>query len=168
MIERGFHVVRRARDVGRVWSGLAIDCAAVNDFPLWIDDDHVRCVLCTVSAACVAFGIQQQRGLMRLPRRRDLRGLFSRQVALRTWRIGINGQPDNAFVSEFLLQVLHVAAAIVLLHKRALRIKPFEHDVFALVLRKRMSRTFRVCQRKIGRGASNRRRISGKDCGSDQ
>src|SRR4030095_33158 len=108
------------------WGSFAVNCAAVNDLPVWIDDHHVRRVLRAVSAACVAFGIQQERGLMRLPRRRDLLRLFRRQTSLRPGGIGIAGQPDNAFVSELFLQVLHVAAAIMLFHERALWIKPFK------------------------------------------
>ena len=107
----------------------------VNDFPVGIDDDHVRRVLSAVSAACVPLGIQQQRGFMSLPRGHDLLCLFRRQIALGPGRIGIDGQPDNSFVSKLFLQVLHVAASVMLFHKGALWIKPFQHHVLALVLR---------------------------------
>jgi len=168
LIQRRLHVVRRTRDIGRVWGGFAVNCAAVNDYPFRIDDHHVRRVLRAVSAACVAFGIQQQRGLMRLPRCRDLLRFFGRHISLCPGRIGIDCQPDNALISEFFLQVLHVAAAVMLFHERALWIKPFKDDVLTLILRQRMRLAFRVRERKIRRGASNRRRIGGKDCSSDQ
>ena len=71
---------------------------------------------------------------MRLPRGRNPVGLFRRQVALRTRGIGIDGQPNHTFVRVLFLQVLHVAGAVMLFHKRTLWIKPLEHDIFALVL----------------------------------
>ena len=72
---------------------------------------------------------------MRLPRRRDFLRLFGRYISLGAGRIGIDGQPDYTFVSDILLQVLHVAAAVMLFHEWALWIKPLEHDVLAFVLR---------------------------------
>ena len=73
---------------------------------------------------------------MRLPGGCDFLGLFRRQIAFRTGRIGIDGQPNHALVCVFFLQFLHVVGAVMLLNKRAFRIKPFEHDVLALVLGK--------------------------------
>lgn len=105
---------------------------------------------------------------MRFPSRGNLPRLFRRQIPFCARGVGIDGQPNHTFIGVLFLEVLHVAAAVMFLYKRALRIKPFEHDVFALVFRKRMRRPFRVGQRKIWRGASNRRRIRGKDCSSDQ
>ena len=73
---------------------------------------------------------------MRLPGGRDFLSLLRRQIALCPGGIGINRQPYDAFAGVFLLQLLHVAAAVMLFHERAFRIEPFEHDSLALVLRK--------------------------------
>src|SRR6478735_3554816 len=102
---------------------------------------------------------------MRLPGCSDLLCLFRRYVALGAWRIGIDREPDNALARIFILQLLHVAAAVMLLYERALRIKPFQHDILTLVLRKRVRRAFRVGDRKIRRSAAYLGRIEGKDCG---
>src|SRR6266478_1999233 len=53
----------------------------------------------------------------------------------RAGRVGIDGQPNDPFVRILVLQLLHVTAAVMLFHKWAFRIEPFEHDIFALVLR---------------------------------
>ena len=64
--------------------------------------------------------------------------LLQSKIPLSPRRIGINRQPDNAFAGIFLLQLLHVAAAVMFVHEWTFRIKPLEYDIFAFVLRKRM------------------------------
>src|SRR5262245_4280775 len=49
-------------------------------------------------------------------------------------RVGrVDREPDDVATRKFLLQRLHVAARVVLAHERALGVRPFEHDVLALV-----------------------------------
>src|SRR6266480_4865348 len=105
---------------------------------------------------------------MRLPGCSDLLRLFRRYVALGAGRIGIDREPDNALAPIFILQLLHVAAAVMLLHERTFRIKPFKHDILTLVLRKRVRIAFRVGDRKIRRSASYLARVEAKDSGGDQ
>src|SRR5947208_14697039 len=75
---------------------------------------------------------------------RDFLSLLRRQIALSPGGTGINRQPYDAFAGVFLLQLLHVAAAVMLLHERAFGIKPFQYDSFAIVLRKGMRFAARV------------------------
>ena len=53
----------------------------------------------------------------------------------------------------------------MLLHEWAFRIEPFEHDVFAFVLGKRMRLALGIGRGKIRRGAPDRRRIGGEKRG---
>jgi len=168
LLQRRLHVVSRSGNVRRVWGSFAVNCAAVNDFSFWIDDHHVWRVFSGVSAAGVTFGIQEKRGLMCLPRTRDLLRLFRRQVSFCAGRIGIDGQPDNTLVRELFLQVLHVAAAIMLFHERALGIKPLKDDVFTLVLRQRMRLATGIRKRKLWRSAAHGRRLHGERRDSDE
>src|SRR5207247_10183474 len=128
----------------------------------------MRRVLRAKCAARFAFWIEKQRCLMPLPRFSDLLRLLLRYAPLSAGGIGIDGKPDNSFACVLILQFLHVAAAVMLLHERAFRIKPFEHDIFAFVLRKRVRTALRVGERKIRRRAAYRRRVEGKDYGGDQ
>ena len=105
---------------------------------------------------------------MSLPRSADLLRLLRSYASLGAGRIGIDGQPDHAFVRVLFLQVLHIAGAVVLLHKWTLRIKPLEHHVFALVFGKRVRFALGVGKRKIRRGAAYRWYVRSKNCGCDQ
>src|SRR5438034_11804889 len=102
---------------------------------------------------------------MRLPGCSDLLCLFRRYVALGAGRIGIDREPDNAFARIFILQLLHVAAAVMLLHERTFRIKPFKHDILTLVLRKRVRLAFCIGERKLRRSTAYRWWAEGKDGG---
>ena len=93
-------------------------------------------LLRVIGAAGFAFGIEQQRGLLRFPIFHHLLRLFRRQVSLVSGRVGIDRQPDHAFAGKFALQLLHVAAAVMLFHKRAFGIEPFQHHIFAFVFGK--------------------------------
>src|SRR5207248_10279859 len=121
---------------------LAVDRSFVSDFSFWIDYHHVWRVLWAVSAAHFAVRIEKQRSLLRLPRGCDFLGLFRRQIAFGTRRIGIDGQPYHALVCVFFLQFLHVIAAVLLFHLRLFRIKPFVLHVLASVLLKRLLLAF--------------------------
>ena len=167
LIQSNLHVIGRAWNVGRIWTCFAVDCAFVGNFSVRINYDHVGRILGTVRAPRFAFRIEKQRGLTRLPRFSDLLRLFRGNIAFRAGRIGIDGQPDHSFTRVLILQFLHVAAAVMLLHEWAFRIKPFEHDIFALVLRKRVGAALRVRERKIRRSAAHRRRIESIDCSSN-
>jgi len=167
LIQSNLHVIGRAWNVGRIWTCFAVDCAFVGDFSFRINDDHVGRILGAVRAPRLAFLIEKQRCLPRLPRFSDLLRLFRRDIAFRAGRIGIDGQPDHSFARILILQFLHVATAVMLLHERAFRIKPFEHHIFALVLRKRVGATLRVRQRKIRRNAAHRRGIESIKCSSN-
>jgi hypothetical protein len=167
LIQSNLHVISRAWNVGWIRTCFAVDCAFIGDFSFRINDDHVGRVLGAVRAPRFAFRIEKQRRLPRLPRFSDLLRLFRRDIAFRAGRIGIDGQPDHSFARILILQFLHVAAAVMLLHERAFRVKPFEHDIFALVLRKRVGAALRVRERKIRRSAAHRRRIESVDCSSN-
>src|SRR5438876_9606514 len=105
---------------------------------------------------------------MRLPGCSDLLRLFRRYVALGAGRIGIDREPDNALARTFILQLLHVAAAVMLLHERTFRIQPFQHAILTLVLRTRVRRAFRVGERTIWRSAAYRRRVERDKCCSER
>ena len=53
----------------------------------------------------------------------------------------------------------------MLLHEWALGIEPFEHDVFAFVLRNALGLALRIGQRKIGRGGADGGRVGGEERG---
>ena len=101
---------------------------------------------------------------MRVPRFHDFLRLLGGDVAFATGRVRINRQPDNAFAGIFLLQLLHVAAAVMFFHERALGIKPFEDDVFTFVFGERLRLAVGVRRREVGRGGANRWNISGVKC----
>jgi hypothetical protein len=56
--------------------------------------------------------------------------------------------------AELLLQRLHVAAVVVLLHERALRIRPFEHDELAAIVGEPDRLAARIVDRKDRCGLS--------------
>ncbi len=134
-VERDFDVIGRIRNVRRIWRGFAVNRTFVDQFSFRIDHGHVRRVFCPVGAPGFAFRIEKKRGLMRFPLRHFLHRLLRRKVPFGSRRVGIDRQPDNAFTGVFFLQLLHVAAAVMLFHERAFRIEPLQHDVFAFVLR---------------------------------
>src|SRR5204863_5029400 len=85
-VERDFHVVGRACDVGGIWSGFTVNRAFVNNFALGIDDKHVRRVLRAVAAARFAVGIENKRALLRFPFGHFGVGLVGGQVSFKAGR----------------------------------------------------------------------------------
>src|SRR5438477_9157082 len=102
-IERSFHVIGRARNVGWIGRSFAVDRAFVNDFALRIDNKHVRRVACIISATGFAFWVKQQRGLLGVPIFHHFLRLLGRHVPLKAGRAGIDRQPDDTFAGVFAL-----------------------------------------------------------------
>jgi len=82
---------------------------------------------------------------------------LGREVALESRRGRIDREPDDSLAGEFFLELLHIAAAVMFLHVRALWIKPLQHNVFAFVLRQRLGLAFRIRRRNIRRSGADRR-----------
>ena len=53
------------------------------------------------------------------------------QIAFLIGRVRIDREPGDTFTRKILLQLLHVAAAVMFFHERALGIEPLEHDIFS-------------------------------------
>src|SRR5204862_28802 len=96
-----------------------------------------------------------------------IRTSVRKQKAAATWAAALKYFAGHTPATILGRLVFH-RATVRLLHERAFRIKPFEHDIFALVLRKRVGAALGVRERKIRRSAAHRRRVEAKDCGGDQ
>src|SRR6202030_2683854 len=66
-VERGFDVVGRTRDVGRIGRRFAVDRAFVNDFAFGINHHHIGSVFGAVKFGHIAFRIEKKGGLLRFP-----------------------------------------------------------------------------------------------------
>ena len=124
-------VVLGLGDVGGVGGFDAINGTGVDDFSFRIDDEHFGRGFGTVLLADFAGGIEQDGGgggvlILGV----DI-GLGAGAVALFAGGRGDDGEPDHPLGGVLLLKPLHAAAGVVLFHKGAFVVEPFEDDKFA-------------------------------------
>jgi len=124
-------VVLRLGDVGGIGGLDAIDGAGVNNFTFFIDDEHFGRGFGAVLLANFSGGIEEDGGGGGVLVLGVDIGLGAGAMALLAGGGGDNGKPDHAFRGVLLLELLHIAAGVVLFHERAFVIEPFENDEFA-------------------------------------
>ena len=125
--QRHLHVVGRARDIGRIGAGLAVDGAGVDQRALGVDDIHVGRGARAVGPAQLAILVHQRRGDGRTLPVHPGRQLRRGQVVAVVGRGGVHRQPDGALRRGRLLRGLHVLRAVVLAHIRAAGVHPLQH-----------------------------------------
>ena len=106
-------------DVSGLGGGDAVDRALVDEGALAIDDEAVRGHLGVVRAADALVGVLD-----------DGAGVVGGGLELVA--AGVDDEPDGAGGDDFLLEFLHLAAFVELLHERAAGVIPFEDDGLAL------------------------------------
>jgi hypothetical protein len=78
-------------------------------------------------------------------------------MALLAGGAGIDAEPDRARGPRGCLRLLHVAAAIMLLHERAAGVIPFEHHHLALEVGELDDPPVGIVQLEVGRGLTHER-----------
>src|SRR6266481_3576570 len=106
--------------------GLVVDAALVDECSFAVDHVHMRGGAGAVRVPDFARGIEQHRGGRRVPIGRELIRLLWRDIARLAGRRRDHRQPHHVLPRPFLLQRLHVVAAIMFAHIRTFVAGPFE------------------------------------------
>jgi hypothetical protein len=145
---------------------LIVDGAHVAQRARPIDDEHMRRRLRIVGAADIALRIEQHGRRLRVTRGREMIGAGGVDETLLAGRRGNDREPDDAARGRFLLELLHVAGAVVFFHVGTAVVRPFKHDRLAFELAERTDLAGGVDGGEGGRGLADCRRCDG--CGGAQ